>query len=613
MNAQYRNSIEQIISIKEMKALQVRMLRHLITTIVVLLCILFLGSWYSFNFLAQNELGNTSLKAEAQLNTIQSLQGNNLNFLKSTVFQLAKDSELRRFVVDRNQLSRELILDHWITIAERLSWISQIRFIANSGYELLRIDYDPKIGLAENFNVLQNKKNSDYYIQAKLLNRNEMYISPISLNREYNEISYPITPVIRLAMPVFQSSGQASGILVVNFLADKLIASINDITANTPGKTALLDEHGNYLQGFGTPQNWIHELEPDSITNFAQQHPAVWDSMTGMDSGNLLVNGERFIFQTTEYTDNSEKPRRYTVVQHITDADVRADYANQSIKLYLLFFCLFILCIITPWAYYKNRLVKELEHNALELISALFYSKEPIFITNPALEIEIVNSAFSEATGYGPTTVEGMACEGLYIFDNEDTQSSMKKSLEETGQWNGEVLNLHKDGHKRTNLMFASAVKDKTDAVTHYVFQMLDISDRKAMENDLKIAAAAFETRSAITITDSKGNIIQVNKAFTEITGYPAAAVIGKNPSVLSSGKHDANFYQRLWASLLEQGYWQGEIWNRHKNGTVYPEWINISSIKNEKGEVIHYVATFEDITTRKQLEAQIATLTGRS
>jgi len=332
-----------------------------------------------------------------------------------------------------------------------------------------------------------------------------------------------------------------------------------------------------------------------------------------MDAGKLRLNGDRYIFQAMDYVDNSERPRRYTVVQRITDSDVRADYSTQSSKLYLLFFCLFLLSIIAPWAYYKNRLVNELEHNALELISALFYSREPIFITNPSLEIAIVNSAFSEATGYGPTTVEGMACEGLYTFESEDIHNAMKQSLVENGHWHGEVQNLHKDGTKRTNLMSASAVKNKAGAVTHYVFQMIDISERKSMENDLKIAAAAFETRSAITITDSRGNIIQVNKAFSEITGYAAADVIGHNPNVLSSGKHDENFYKQLWASLIEQGFWQGEIWNKHKNGKIYPEWINISSVKNEKGEVIHYVATFEDITERKQLEAQVASLTARS
>ena len=308
MNAQNINGIQQIISMKEMKALQTRMFRHLVSTIAALLTILSLAAWYSFNYVAENELNNAALKAETQLNTVQSLQGNNLSFLKSIVFQLAKDSELRRYVMERNDLTKEFILDNWITISERLTWISQIRFIANSGYELLRIDYDPQLGLAENFNVLQNKRNSDYFTQAKLLNQNELYISPINLNREYNEISYPITPVIRLAMPVFQTTGQASGILVVNFFAEKLISSLNDITANIPGETAILDEQGNYLQGFTPLQSWLHELEPDSSTNFIQQYPTIWESMTGMDAGKLNVNGDRYIFQAMDYMDNSESP-----------------------------------------------------------------------------------------------------------------------------------------------------------------------------------------------------------------------------------------------------------------------------------------------------------------
>ena len=129
------------------------------------------------------------------------------------------------------------------------------------------------------------------------------------------------------------------------------------------------------------------------------------------------------------------------------------------------------------------------------------------------------------------------------------------------------------------------------------------------MENDLKVSSVAFETRSAITITDGDGNIMRVNKAFTEITGYEQHEVIGKNPNVLSSGKHDTQFYKQLWGSIIENGSWQGEIWNKHKDGKIYPEWINISSIKDDNGQVIHYVATFEDITERKQLEEQIKSL----
>ena len=110
----------------------------------------------------------------------------------------------------------------------------------------------------------------------------------------------------------------------------------------------------------------------------------------------------------------------------------------------------------------------------------------------------------------------------------------------------------------------------------------------------------------AMLITDANKNIMAVNPAFTEITGYAAEEVIGKDPNVLSSGKQTPDFYQTMWESLNEAGQWQGEIWNRRKSGEIYPEWLSIGVVKNHKGEVINYISLFSDITERKTAEQKI-------
>lgn len=130
------------------------------------------------------------------------------------------------------------------------------------------------------------------------------------------------------------------------------------------------------------------------------------------------------------------------------------------------------------------------------------------------------------------------------------------------------------------------------------------IEHRKTSEQQLKLAASVFKsTNEAITVTDSSKKIILVNPAFTKITGYTQEEVIGKNPSILQSGKHDSNFYRKMWDALREDGHWIGEILNRRKNGEIYPEMLNISAIKNEDGKVIMYIGMFLDITKRKQAE----------
>jgi diguanylate cyclase (GGDEF)-like protein/PAS domain S-box-containing protein len=109
-----------------------------------------------------------------------------------------------------------------------------------------------------------------------------------------------------------------------------------------------------------------------------------------------------------------------------------------------------------------------------------------------------------------------------------------------------------------------------------------------------------------VVITDARGAIIAVNNAFVRVTGYSCVDVIGRNPSLLQSGKHDRAFYAKMWASVLQSGSWQGEIWNRRKSGEIYPEWLEISSIKDARGHVTCYLGVSRDITSPKSNEDRL-------
>jgi diguanylate cyclase (GGDEF)-like protein/PAS domain S-box-containing protein len=123
----------------------------------------------------------------------------------------------------------------------------------------------------------------------------------------------------------------------------------------------------------------------------------------------------------------------------------------------------------------------------------------------------------------------------------------------------------------------------------------------------LQLFAKMFNNSGeAIAITDARRHIIAVNPAFVEITGYSAEEVMLKNPKIRSSGKQTVEFYKMMWKSLRLAGQWRGEIWNRRKNGEIYPEWLSISVVKNARGEVINYIAIFSDITKRKEAEQRI-------
>ena len=128
-----------------------------------------------------------------------------------------------------------------------------------------------------------------------------------------------------------------------------------------------------------------------------------------------------------------------------------------------------------------------------------------------------------------------------------------------------------------------------------------DITDRKQVEEALRLAASIYQSSSeAIIVTDENNNIVDVNPAFTEISGYTRAEVLGKNPRLLQSGRQDTEFYRQMWQTLLTEGKWKGEIWNRRKNGEFYAQWISLNLIRHPDGGVYRHVAQFYDITDRK-------------
>jgi len=133
------------------------------------------------------------------------------------------------------------------------------------------------------------------------------------------------------------------------------------------------------------------------------------------------------------------------------------------------------------------------------------------------------------------------------------------------------------------------------------------IAALKHAQEELHLYATVFTNATeGMTITDAESHIVAVNPAFSRITGFAPAQVIGQTPKLLNSGRQDAGFYRDMWATLARRGQWQGEIWNRRQSGDVYPEWLSITAVRDTDGTPTHYIGIFSDITERKQTEARI-------
>jgi diguanylate cyclase (GGDEF)-like protein/PAS domain S-box-containing protein len=165
------------------------------------------------------------------------------------------------------------------------------------------------------------------------------------------------------------------------------------------------------------------------------------------------------------------------------------------------------------------------------------------------------------------------------------------------------------DGLVRTVVWNTAHVAGSNAASGRVCLLGLDITGQVMAEEELRVAAIAFESQEGMVVTDVNGTILRVNNAFTEITGYSAAEAIGKNPNMLKSGHHNAAFYIEMWDELLRNGSWQGELWNRRKSGEIYPEWMTITAAKAGDGSVAAYVGASLDITLRKEAAHQIERL----
>ena len=193
----------------------------------------------------------------------------------------------------------------------------------------------------------------------------------------------------------------------------------------------------------------------------------------------------------------------------------------------------------------------------------------------------------------------------LHPEDQERFFTAIQDSARLLTPWHCEYRIRPVNGGEKWLQVNALPERDEDGSTLWHGF-VTDISRLKETEGELRIAAATFESQQGMFITDAAQRIIRVNHAFTELTGYAPEEALGQTPVLLRSGRHDDAFYRGMYESLAEHGMWQGEIWNRHKNGEVFAAWSTISAVRDENGTLSHFVAAFSDITERKQAEERL-------
>ncbi|MDD2721993.1 MAG: PAS domain S-box protein [Gallionella sp.] len=215
-----------------------------------------------------------------------------------------------------------------------------------------------------------------------------------------------------------------------------------------------------------------------------------------------------------------------------------------------------------------------------------------------------VNDAYCNMVGHSRQALLSMHISDVEANESAEEVAKHINQVMTKGHDHFETRHRHKDGHL-IDIELSVSYSPIRGGV-FFTF-LRDISRRKRQENDLKMAAAVFDSSSAaIMISDENNRILRVNPAFTAITGYQPDEVIGHNPKILSSGMQTGECYREMWDTLKKNGNWQGELWNRHKDGQVFAEHLSINIIANNDGSTYRHIAVFSDITEKKQAEDKV-------
>lgn len=326
-----------------------------------------------------------------------------------------------------------------------------------------------------------------------------------------------------------------------------------------------------------------------------------FSSLTGVDG----------IDRTVSYRRISRYPA-YIIVGLATD-DYLAEWHDEALKILALVLLFVLTTLVASWLLYvswkRQRAVLEKRQESEDKYHLLFenmttgFALHEMIYDDQGLPVDYrfleLNPAFEKLTGttssmlLDKTVREALPGTESWWIEKYGTVAKTGKPVS--------FQNYSRELGKFFDVWAFSPSKDRFAVI------FSDITDRKEAEDKLQLMARVFEhSGEAIVITGPDNRILATNRAFTRLTGYSQEDALGQNPRILQSGNEPKEFYVSMWESLLEKNFWQGEIWDKRKDGSLYPKWLAITVVRNEQGEITNYIAGFTDITERKQAAQKI-------
>ncbi|MFA6019783.1 MAG: diguanylate cyclase [Rhodospirillales bacterium] len=453
---------------------------------------LFSYTWFERNQALTSLSGNETIRIETAKNATQSL----LNEVVADLGLLSNDQILQDWLETPSPGALKDVTNHFLLIARTKRIYDQIRLLDLSGKERLRVNFSLGGPYSVPDGELQDKSNRYYFSESVNLTRGHVFLSPLDLNVENEEIERPMKPMIRLATPVFDRQGIRRGVLVMNYLAQHLLGKLGEAASGIQGELMLVNGESYWLLSPRHEDEWGFQL--NSGKRFDLTHAQAWRQI---QAGQTSVQNESGLYTATALRPAILSQKQAGSVLITTGSIPASDYV---------------------WW----------------LIS---------HIPEPGLS-NLVSS--------------------------------------------------------RTNLHVAFVFALFLIGVLSFSYAAMRVARIRSDEN-LKQAAKVMEvTHDAVLILCPNRKILSVNQAAAAITGFLPSELVGADERMTRAHQDEVEREETIWAQVEDHGQWQGEIWNRRKNGEAYPAYATIGRITDHKGRLQNYIEIFSDITDRK-LEEQ--------
>lgn len=557
------------------------------------------------------EVGKTSITTE--ISNIQS----DVNFL-------ARQAELHGYFDQFDTRSLSIMAQDFALFSNEKIIYDQIRLIDSKGQEIIRINNQDGHSTIVDKTQLQLKANRYYFKESMQIPRNEIYISPFDLNIEHGKIQIPIKPVIRFGTPVFDSSGNKVGVLILNYLGNRLLDNFRTATSNIAKHIMILNHEGYWLSHFNRDMEWGFML--DHNRTFATDFGEEWQTISTSQAGQFGTDNGIFSYTTVypgleitgirkDLDSSSAKPEYYNhpwnLVSHVSTGELNAlstTFIKDNSYFYLLLFFIFIAAthvIARSRTHHQMAEIEiEFEQHFRKVLESIELKVLAIDLTG---SITFCNDALLSLLGWKRDQLIGQNWVEKLVASHcrEDCETIFKQTVGmESEPTTHESWIRDRFGHEYLIRWHDSFLKDTAGEPVGLIFMGEDITHER--ENEIKIrqlSQAVEQSPVSVVLTNNQGMIEYVNPKFESLTGYSLDEIKGKNPRILKSGETSSENYSNLWGKIKQGETWRGIFHNRKKNGELYWESASISGIRSPDGEITHFLAVKEDITEQKMLE----------